>query len=468
MVSGDKNKVEEFVKPLGDKDAMKTVNNITAVVIPFAKRAGDRKRRAKVVTALMRLIKGEEAKREFVMRVLAYDLLQRGRIQAITTMEYKNISPYILADFLFTKTDGDLIIKAAKMFGRDEVMEVVKFVAVNFEREDVVLAKLRSFQCFQPFIVIGSGRWSAYKVREFIVACCRAKEIDPPPEAVPVFMAVGLGPSLDSFLRHEMEMEDFYYVCRDLAGKKEEDWRRAIDFVSGKCPSLASFLSDRAGYGKRDFAEEFVPTCATPFSENLHHLPHHHGYVLENGDDVDSFERRMKKSAVVAIDLHCTTSVDDTDGRIGLFTFAFPEKIYFFIPRLSSRVTLRVKEILRANPIPVIVYKWEKERNLCKNTLGWTPEKLIVAASVASENNVPRTLDSFAVRLVQAPYCRRASNFTDTVVPSSEALVHRAIKACLIYDFVAEFRGFEKRVAKMKKPRSKHSLRDDDADVDSD
>ena len=168
------------------------------------------------------------------------------------------------------------------------------------------------------------------------------------------------------------------------------------------------------------------------------------------------------------MDLHCTTSVDDTDGRIGLFTFVFPEKIYFFIPRLSSRVTLRVKEILRANPIPVIVYKWEKEKNLCKNTIDWVPVNLIVAASVASENNIPRTLDSFAVRRVQAPYCRRASNFTDTVIPSSEALIHRAIKGCLIYDFVAEFRSLEKRAAKLKKPRSRHSLRDDDADDGSD
>ena len=127
MVSGDKNKVEEFVRPLEDRDAMKTVNNVTAVVIPFAKRAGDRKRRAKVVSTLMRIIKGKEAKREFVMRVLAYDLLQRGRIQAITTLEYADVSPYILADFLFTKTDGDLMIKVAKMFGRNEVIEVVKF-----------------------------------------------------------------------------------------------------------------------------------------------------------------------------------------------------------------------------------------------------------------------------------------------------------------------------------------------------
>ena len=454
-----------MVKVLKDANPRKTMDNVTAVIAIFAERATDRKRRAKVAEALMQLISAE-LKYEFVVRVLSCDLLGRGRIQAIATLNYKLISPFVLCDFLFSKTDGDLIAKAAKMFDKDDVVKVVKFVAENFEKEDVVLAKLRSLDCLRPYYIIGEGTWSAYKCRALIIACCAAWEFEPPPETNPVYMAVGIGPSLDAFLRHEMEPEDFFFVCKDLAGKRDEDWRRCIDYIAEKCPSLASFVSARAGFGSREYDAEFVPSCTAPFSEKLHQLPHHAGYVLEDDDIVDSFERRIKDSSVYLMDFHGTVSVDDTRGRVGLVTFVFPAKIYYFIPRFSSSVAKRVRQIVKDNPRPVIVFKWETEKKDCKKTFGWTPEKLFNAAAIAKERDLPRSLDSLAERLVEGCYCRRASNFTDTVVPSSEALRHRAIKGCLVYDFVAGILGLEPRAAVA--PRSsKRSHRDDDADNDS-
>ena len=118
-----------------DANPRKKMDNVTAVIAIFAERATDRKRRAKVAEALMSLISAE-LKYEFVVRVLSCDLLRRGRIQAITTLNYKLVSPFILCDFLFSRTDGDLIGKAAKMFDKDDVIKVVKFVAENFEREN--------------------------------------------------------------------------------------------------------------------------------------------------------------------------------------------------------------------------------------------------------------------------------------------------------------------------------------------
>merc|ERR1712142_896459 len=182
-----------------------------------------------------------------------------------------------------------------------------------------------------------------------------------------------------------MESQDFFPVCRDLAGKKEEDWRRCIDYIATRCPSLASFVSARAGFDRLDYEEEFIPTCASPFNEKLHQLPHHDGCVLEDDNFVDSFERQIKDSSAFLMDFHGTTSVENTRGRVGLVTFVFPAKIYFLLPHLFPRITTRVAEILKANLRQVIVFKWETEKKKCMDTFGWMPETLINAASVAKE-----------------------------------------------------------------------------------
>ena len=72
---------------------------------------------------------------------------------------------------------------------------------------------------------------------------------------------------------------------------------------------------------------------------------------------------------------------------------------------------------------------------------GWKPEKVVDAEEVATAMGISVSLDSLTERTVGGRYCRRASNFHDTAIPSVAALYHRAVKISLIYEFVVKHRG---------------------------
>ena len=51
------------------------------------------------------------------------------------------------------------------------------------------------------------------------------------------------------------------------------------------------------------------------------------------------------------------------------------------------------------------------------------------------------TLDAISESVTGGKWCSRASNFLDADIPSDKALGHRAMRARLLYEFIAEDEG---------------------------
>ena len=75
---------------------------------------------------------------------------------------------------------------------------------------------------------------------------------------------------------------------------------------------------------------------------------------------------------------------------------------------------------------------------------------VVDACDVAREKGLRSTYDAMTEEVVGGKYCRRASNFGDSAVPSAAALEHRATRVTLIRDFVAKLR-------RMREPEEGHS-----------
>ena len=62
-------------------------------------------------------------------------------------------------------------------------------------------------------------------------------------------------------------------------------------------------------------------------------------------------------------------------------------------------------------------------------------------SSFSTEAGVHKSLDSLTEYVVGGKFCKRASFFGDSTVPSSVALSHKAIRATLIYEAAVKLKG---------------------------
>ena len=138
------------------------------------------------------------------------------------------------------------------------------------------------------------------------------------------------------------------------------------------------------------------------------------------------------------MDFHGTASVEDIRGRASVVTFVFRGGIFHVLPRLFPEATEAVGDSLKRFPRPTLLFRWEMEKRNCQESFNWKPEVIHDVLTIKPRKDRLRSLDEISRLLTGEKFCRRASFFTDLAVPSSEALRHRAIRACLVYDFVAE------------------------------
>ena len=215
----------------------------------------------------------------------------------------------------------------------------------------------------------------------------------------------------------------------------------AIKYVEERCASLASFLSERAGRGPIKFEEEFVPSCATPWNERLHSLALTEGVIVKDKAHVNNFIYHLGKARFFSIDFHGVDVANDRKDRIGLVAFCLRTKIYFIMPELFPETVGPIGEALRRDGKPTFTFRWDWLKKQCTELFDWTPSEVIQAEVVANESSIPTTLDAMVEKVVGGTWCRRASNFGGTVIPSAVALSHRAIRVTLIYEFVVKMRG---------------------------
>ena len=151
-----------------------------------------------------------------------------------------------------------------------------------------------------------------------------------------------------------------------------------------------------------------------------------------------------------------------------MITIVLPRAIFFFLPSLHPFVKSKISDALIKYSPTLLTYSYSASREFLKASLAWKPDEVVDVDAVAREVGVSSKLGEIAAALTRGSICRRAANFSDLRLPSIEARRHRAMRACLLYDFLAKYRDVERRAKPgddgepaKKRPRDDENDRDE-------
>ena len=243
---------------------------------------------------------------------------------------------------------------------------------------------------------------------------------------------------VSAYGKNEMEDLDVFPMVKTLIGEERHLTKFAIDLIAEKFPSLASFVSERFGFGPVPFEEEFVPRCKEPFNKELHDLPISGEVVVKDKTHIVNFAVHLKRSNYFAMDFQILLKPSEEGRFVTAVSFCLRSKVYIVMPTLFPETIEPVAKALKENPKMVFVYEWPNRKQTCLETFKWCPEQVVDVLDVARENGVTPSVDAMTERTVGGSFCRRASKFPSTVIPSAPALNHRAIRVTLFYEFAVK------------------------------
>ena len=441
-----------------------TINLAVATLAKYLEMATKSNRRDVSVYGAVLSLFNDDDLHSFVVQVMKEDTLRNGPLHAAVRFNYFLFTPFLLLDYVFSDTAKGELREALKMFPRDGVADVTVYAARNFDDAAAVIAKLLPLECFRGR-VLRAARWTPYNVRRFIDAVNKTLDIPVPPEAKPVYAVVGIDSPVDAFLAGKMEARDFVPMFRSYAGNDEALVGRLLEVVKEKSPFLASLVAVRCGREAIPFVESFVPACTTPFNSKLHSLANTGEIILRDSSNVDSFEFHLKESNYFAVDVHGVSDTSCVQSAVGLISFCFRSKTYFLFPRLFGNVVESVGKILKDNPRPIFVHRWDRFGPIVRRLLDWEPLDVAEVEKVAAEAGETFSPDLMVERVVGGVgdaggvFCKRASDFSDATVPSSTALRHNAMRVTLVYEFIVKMRRLRERPSE-KRSEIKRKRRD--------
>ena len=285
---------------------------------------------------------------------------------------------------------------------------------------------------------------------------CQAASVPIPDEVGRVTLEVNLEGSLKSFESGQMEPQDLFRVCSDLVGNDRTLVELCVEMLNAHSGSeVASFVAARLGVDAlapphSGWLDDLSPECARPFNPRLHAFADRDGIVLSSDDILEDFRRQFRDSSSHVIDFHGTPCTVKNGGKnqIGFVTIYFGWRAYFVMPRLFPSFSREVGRILAMKKSTMIVHRWDRMKKHFRSIFGFDPDCVVDSEVVAEENGRDATLDGISRDVTGGDFCRRASSFVDTAVPSIEARKHRVMRASLIYRFVeknAALAGYGRR-----------------------
>ena len=250
---------------------------------------------------------------------------------------------------------------------------------------------------------------------------------------------MGLREILKGYGKSQIEDQDVFAMVRTLIDGETQWTEFALRLIQNEFPSLASFVSERFGFGSVRYEDEFIPTCNQPFNKGLHNLPMSGEVVIKDTTQIMNFAVHLNRSRFIAVDFQIVKEPEEEDkGVVSIVSFCTRSKVFFLMPLAFPETVQPIVAALKSDPKMVFVYQWHARKDACLGTLDWVPEQVVDVQQLAREIGIGDTLDAITEKTVGGNFCRRASQFPHTVMPSAPALHHRAIRVTLFYEFAVQ------------------------------
>ena len=434
-------RVSDRLLSLKTRNTPRMIEDTLSVIKGFYEKVTDPDRRIKLVKECKKLFDGdEEGQHEFMLRVITSNVLERGRIYAANVLCCKNVSPFILLDGLFEKINDQQMSVMAAQFSRDDVLDLVKFVASHFHEPDVMFDKIREQECFQPYDRLDKPTYfDPVRVRKFLVQVLDVAHLPQPDEMRMITIKLTVQSLISSFRKGYLETEDFMAICTDLVGTWDRMWELIYFFLERQSGTLAALIAPLAKIDPPVVQNAFVPSCRKPFNSALHSLPHCAYTIVKSAKEAVMFELDLSNATQYLVDIFTTTTRRDMYGKSGLVTFVTKTGIFFVLPSFYPDVNSSITNVLKADRHRVLTIRWSVDRRHFRDTFGFIPKTVINIPSFARrENGEMVSFDEVCEKVTGGPFCQRASFFSDNALPSDPAFDHRAMRGCAGFDFINE------------------------------
>ena len=426
----------ETAKRICSRDADVTTELALFMLECLAKSSSHSKCIHRVAKAVITVIPSHRAS-GFVIQVGLREIFGRHRLHAVALFECCALSPFLLLDAVFQSTPADTLKAAVRFFPVQGVTEVLRFAAANYGDFPAVVTKLEGLEEFQG-VDLGkfAEKWSANNVRKVIDTTCETLKISPPREAPNFRVAAAIPSLMASYLRGEMEDQDFIPIFRQLTNGDASLIDITLNSITGFCPSLASRIATTLKLHPRPYLHAFTPSCADP-SDRFHRLVDS-GEVIHDNRDVRCFVHHLRESRFYAIDVRTFGNLDTGRQEAAAIVFCLRAKVFLLLPKQFPETVKPVSDALRGFDGYALRYRWHRVCTVFEEQLGFRPPRAYDVEQAAASNGVTYELSAMAKRVTGGSYCRRGSNFSGLTIPSVVAQRHCAIRAKIIYEDVVE------------------------------
>ena len=250
--------------------------------------------------------------RPFILLLLKHGTLGTCRLNIIVKLErYTGISPFLILDDFFSEqncpTTLEKAIRYLKNPNADGVMEVIRFLAKNAQKPEVIREKMLSVDIFRDNYpaVIKEGNWKESRVRNFIETVCRHLGVEIPVEARLVFLRAKIEKEMKEFTDGETEPADFYDICVQHTKNEKEGFDCCIEYLASRSNTLCQFFCETRGipFTHNDEVSTSTPECATPYKRCLHELACGRNKFLNDGNAVAEFKECLKEPFFAVLQL---------------------------------------------------------------------------------------------------------------------------------------------------------------------
>ena len=238
------------------------------------------------------------------------------------------------------------------------------------------------------------------------------------------------------------EVQDFFDICVAYSNSNEESLRYSLAYVAEKSNPLAEYMAERLNlaFSRSEAASDFVPSCGSPRSRDIHSLRCGKFIVLSDIPAVTELKKHIRKARHIAVLFHHT----ELSGKLecDFLSFRLRDRIFHYSTHISRPHRSEIRAALELlGQKKVFCFKKERARLYLRDELQFWPQNLIDARDVAVRNGITPTMDEMTRILCGGPFCHRALHFTNVSIPSTVAITHIDVRASLIYEFCKEFLG---------------------------
>ena len=287
--------------------------------------------------------------RSFVLELMECGALGQNRLNVAVTLEFFCLSPMILLDELINANCNKVRLeKAVDSFQPADVMGIVHFVIRNWQDPKGMLEKMQqSADCFRKNYG-ATIVWSKFKptqVLSYIEMVCERLDVAFPAEARPLLLQVSMDRMLDCYFKGQIEIQDAFQMCLDIARKYEFDYRWCVDYLRRKSNPLTKFASSTLGISflPSPEASDFVPDCKAPFHASFHDLASNSAVMIDNDATVEEFRRCLGESERFAVFNFSGVGMED---KPFLLSFRFLRRVFHYSTYLSRKQRSSIGHVL--------------------------------------------------------------------------------------------------------------------------